>query len=132
MNKKGFTLVELLAVITILSLLALLTSVGVMKLIKDAKNDLSSAQINLIKSAAEQWGTENIAMLPDEGECGYLSLKNLKEYGLFNSSIKDSKTGQEISDDLIIKITSTLNEYGNQVITYDVDPESVVGCQEIY
>ena len=51
MNKKGFTLVELLAVIIILSLLALLASTSVSKIVKDSKSDLYDTQINLIKSA---------------------------------------------------------------------------------
>ena len=80
MNKKGFTLVELLAVIVILSLLALLTSTAVTKLVKDAKGDLNNTQIELIKSAAQTWGAEHLNWLPGDKECSYLTLSNLKDY----------------------------------------------------
>ena len=63
-NKNGFTLVELLAVIVILSLLALLTSTAVTKLVKDSKEDLYQTQIELIKASAEAWGADNIYKLP--------------------------------------------------------------------
>ena len=49
MNKKGFTLVELLAVIVILALLAIVSSTVVFKLIDDSRKDLYNDQIELIE-----------------------------------------------------------------------------------
>ena len=136
MNKKGFTLVELLAVIIILSLLALLTSTAVTKLVKDAKNDLNSTQIELIKSAAQTWGADNLLGLPSAGECSYLTVKNLKDYGLLDSNLKNLNTNEKISDEVQIKISTTNNTNSNKLITtYEVNPthESVEGCyQQIY
>ena len=94
MNKKGFTLVELLAVIVILALLALLTSTAVTKLVKDAKNDLSETQMTLIKSAADTWIADNINKLPSSGSCGYLTLEDLKYYGLLDNTILDHKNSE--------------------------------------
>lgn len=129
MNKKGFTLIELLAVIIILSLLALLTSTAVVKLVKDAKSDLSSAQIELIKSAAETWGADNLSKLPLDGRCSYLTVKDLKDYGLLDSNLKDPNDNEKISDDLKIRIDTKLNETSGQLITsYEVNPKSVAGC----
>ena len=132
MNKKGFTLVELLAVIVILALLALLTSTAVTKLVKDAKNDLSETQIQLIKSAADTWIADNINNLPSSGSCGYLTLEDLKYYGLLDNVILDPKNSEEISNDLKIKITTTTSAYGNPVTTAEVNPESIEGCSQIY
>ena len=129
MNKRGFTLIELLAVIIILSLLALLTSTAVTKLVKDAKNDLNSTQIELIKSAAQTWGADNLTGLPEAGKCSYLTLANLKDYGLIDSNIKNLNTNEKISDDLKIKISTIRNEKSNKLITtYEVNPESIEGC----
>ncbi len=132
MNKNGFTLVELLAVIVILALLALLTSTAVTKLVKDAKNDLSETQMTLIKSAADTWIADNINKLPSSGSCGYLTLEDLKYYGLLDNTILDPKNSEEISDDLKIKITTVTSAYGNPVSTSEVNPESIEGCSQIY
>ncbi len=132
MNKKGFTLVELLAVIVILALLALLTSTAVTKLVKDAKNDLSDTQIQLIKSAADTWVADNLNNLPSSGSCGYLTLQDLKYYGLLDNVILDPKNNEEISNDLKIKITTTTSAYGNPVTKAEVNPESIEGCEPIY
>lgn len=132
MNKKGFTLVELLAVIVILSLLALLTSTAVTKLVKEAKNELSVTQIELIKSSAETWGAENLNRLPSAGECSYLTLEDLKNYGLLDNKILDPKNNEDIPNDLKIKITTTLSKYGNPTTDYEVNPESIEGCVWLY
>lgn len=131
MNKNGFTLVELLGVIVVLSLLALLTTTAVTKLVSDSKQELSDVQINSIKSAAEAWSFDNLEKLPDAGECFYLTLGDLKEYGFFDSSVIDPKNNVEISDNLKIKISSEA-EYGKPVINYEVSPDSVEGCSYFY
>lgn len=132
MNTHGFTLVELLAVIIILSLLALLTSTSVTKLLKDSKEDLSDVQIKSIRAAAETWGADNIAILPDAGDCKYLTLKDLKEYGVLDGEIKDPVTNKIIPDDLKIKITSKTSSYGTNILNYEVDPQDITGCKMVY
>lgn len=130
MNKKGFTLVELLAVVVILSLLALLTSTAVTKLVSDAKEDLSKTQINLIKSAAELWGADNLDKLPDSGKCNYITLSLLKNNGLIDEEILDLKTSKSISDKLKIKISTTKTSSGLST-SYEVNPTSVDGCEAL-
>lgn len=132
MNNKGFTLIELLAVIIILSLLALITSTAVTNLVKDSKKDLYNTQIELIKSAAEVWGADNLKVLPENGECKYLTLKELKGYGLLDSSVINPKTNEEFSDDLKIKISGNLTDYGTMSYIYEVDSTDVSTCDSIY
>lgn len=59
MNKKGFTLAELLAVLVILSILALITTTAVMKIIKSSRDKLYDDQIKLIEKASEKWALDN-------------------------------------------------------------------------
>ena len=128
MNKKGFTLIELLAVIIILSLLVLLTSTAITKIVKDSKQELSDDQIASIKAAAEIWGADNIDELPITGSCSYLTLRDLKEFGLIDSNIIDPKTNERFLDSLLIKLTTTTTSYGVSVTNYEVNPDSVEGC----
>ena len=129
MNKNGFTLIELLAVIIILSLLVLLTSTAVTKIVKDSKQELSSTQIATIESTAKLWGADNLDKLPDAGECGYVTLEDLKEFGYIDSNIIDPNSNSNISDELLIKLTTTLSSYGVPITNYEVNPESVEGCK---
>jgi len=129
MNKKGFTLVELLAVIVILSLLALIANSSVVNVVKNSKSDLYNTQLKLIESAAETWGDDNFDKLPNEGECKYLTLANLKNYGLLEQKIINPKTNKEFSDNLYIKITSKINSSGMLKTTYRVD-DNINGCTE--
>lgn len=68
MNKKGFTLVELLAVIALLAILSLITTPAIMVVRnKLLKNSLES-KINLILSAAEDYASEHIMQIPSDTE----------------------------------------------------------------
>ena len=129
MNNKGFTLVELLAVIIIISLLALLANTSVTKVVRDSKSELYASQIQMIKLAAESWGSENIDKLPDSGQCKYLTLGDLKNYGLLDSSVKNPKTDKEFSNNLNIKITATENKFGKTNISYEVDSNDISECE---
>lgn len=51
-NKKGFTLVELMAVIVILAILMTLGGVSVFKVVEDSKSELLKDQINSLKDTA--------------------------------------------------------------------------------
>ena len=129
MNKKGFTLVELLAVIVILSLLALLTGTAITKMVKDSKEELSDAQKNLIKAAAETWGAENLDKLPSANECKYITLQDLQRYGIIDSNVIDPETSEKIQD-LNIKITTTGNSNGLDNTEYEVGGDTT-GCTQI-
>ncbi len=132
MKNKGFTLVELLAVIVIISLLALLSVTSITKVVKNSKKDLYDNQLALIKSSAETWGADNIDKLPDGGECKYITVLDLKEYGLLDSKLIDSRTNEPISDTIKIKITSNNTGYGTLNTKYEIDPKDVTGCSPVY
>lgn len=131
MKKKGFTLVELLAVIAIISLLTLVIGIAVTNTLKSSKNKISITQKELIKSGAQTWGADNLKLLPKAGECKYLLLEDLKDYGVLPNSIIDSNNNGEIPNDLQIKITNTIGKYGNEIINYEVEPLSIDGCSHI-
>lgn len=58
MEKKGFTLVELLAAIVILSIITLMGSVGISAAKKGINESLWNNNINLIEAAGESFGAD--------------------------------------------------------------------------
>ena len=55
MNKKGFTLVELLAVLIVLGVVITITATTILKQVNESRNTLSEAQINLVKNASVEY-----------------------------------------------------------------------------
>lgn len=59
-NKKGLTLVELLAVIVVLAVVALIATPNILKAISKYHNRLYDTQLDNIKSAAKNWAADRI------------------------------------------------------------------------
>ena len=118
MNKriKGFTLVELLAVIVILSLLLLATVTTVSSQFKNSKDELYDTQLNNIKLAAEVWGSDNKTKLTSISDCVSLTLGYLKEEGYVDINIKNTYTGELFeNDEVFVNITKETNRYKYEV-----------------
>lgn len=118
MNKriKGFTLVELLAVIVILSLLLLLAVTTVSSQFKNSKDELYDTQLNNIKLAAEMWGSDNKVKLNSISDCVTLTLGYLKDEGYVDANIKNTYTGKLFKDDeVFVNITKETNRYKYEV-----------------
>lgn len=94
MDKKGFTLVELLTVIVLLGLIAVITTPVIIGVLQQSKKDLNDRQIAIIEEAAEKWGVQNMRKLPkaDGGKC-CLIIADLQSF-LSNSSVKNTVTGE--------------------------------------
>lgn len=118
MNKriKGFTLVELLAVIVILSLLLLLAVTTVSSQFKNSKDELYDTQLNNIKLAAEMWGSDNKVKLNSISDCVSLTLGYLKDEGYVDANIKNTYTKELFKDDeVFVNITKETNRYKYEV-----------------
>lgn len=93
MNKKGFTLVELLAVIVLLGLIALIAAPAITGIIKQSKDSLSDSQKTSIELSAKNWATDNMTKLPSDGNCIWVELETLQAGGYADLELKDPKTG---------------------------------------
>ena len=88
MKRKGFTLVELLAVIVILAIIALITTVVVINIIETVKIRKYKVEEKSLEKAAELYYTNSqIFLFQDE-----ISLNTLVEKGFINS-VKDTGNG---------------------------------------
>ena len=88
MKRKGFTLVELLAVIIILAIIALITTVVVINIVETVKIRKYKVEEKSLEKAAELYYT-NSQIFPFQDE---ISLNTLVEKGFINS-VKDTGNG---------------------------------------
>lgn len=72
-QKKGFTLIELMVVILIISMLAAFVAPNVMSKLKRAKSDLAKPRMAVIESALKSFEFD-CGRLPDESEGGLEAL----------------------------------------------------------
>lgn len=112
MKRKGFTLVEILAVITLIGVLALIAIPTVDAIIKSSKERAYADQKKVIISAARDWAAANIMTLPEvEGESTYITLGDLKLGGYIEVEVINPINELCISNDTEIVITRKNNNY---------------------
>lgn len=117
-NNKGFTLAEILGVITILALLGIVVFPAVEKSLKESKQSLYDIQISNIESGARTWIAENVFSIPDkEGESITLTLSQLKQDGKVDENITNPKTKTLFPNDMLIVITKTRGNYDIDILT---------------
>ena len=124
--KRGFTLIELLAVIVLIALISLLTVTTVSKQYKDGKVEISNQQIEIIKLAAQLWGSENKSIIFNIDDCASITLEFLKEQGYIDNDIKDPATNKKINDSLYINIKKNNSSY-----SYEVENKDTTQCPSL-
>jgi prepilin-type N-terminal cleavage/methylation domain-containing protein len=120
MKKNGFTLVELLGVVTILSLLGLIIVPTITGIISSSKEKIYDTQINNIKSSTSNFVSENVFSLdiPSGGSIG-IKLGKLKELGYIDNEIKNPITKEEFSNDMVVVISNNGSSYSYTVCDED-------------
>ncbi len=119
-NKKGFTLVEILGVITILSVLALIAIPTIDNIVTKNREKLYDSQIKTIEDGLKTWADANAMYLPEDGDDGLLlSLGILKLAGFVDEDIKNPNTNLCFSNDMMVSIAAVKEGY-----TYYIDEES--------
>ena len=116
MKKKGFTLVELLAVIVILSLVLVIAVPSVNRYIKQSKEKAYNTQISTIIEAAQAYASANSGLLPRKEEFVVkITLGQLKSSGLIKEEVKNPNDDKYFDDALTIEIKKKGETY-----TYDI------------
>lgn len=123
-NKKGFTLVELLAVLVVLALISLIAIPAVTKVINSAKSDVSDSQMKNIERVLDNYIAANADTLADGDEVCIIDLK--KEGLLTNKDIINSKTGEEYKGCFYLSWNNQKNQfdyfYGNDSVVVTLNP----------
>lgn len=112
MKDRGFTLVEILAVITLIGVLALITIPTIDVVIKSTREKGYENQKEVILSAAKDYGASNMMDLPTvDGDYVYITLGDLKLGGFIEVDVINPINEMCISNDTVIVITRKNNNY---------------------
>ncbi len=107
MNKKGFTIIEILAVVIILGVIMTITYPTVVDTFSNVEDRQYEALVSSISSSAKSYVTDNRANISSLGVVNgvsYISLSTLRDEGYLASDIYDPKTQQLIDYSTRVKI----------------------------
>ena len=110
---KGFTLVEIIGAIVLLTVIGLIIYPVINNLISDSKDDLYKKQIEELERISNTWVAKNYKKLKLEAGYSYnLSFEELKEAGLISEQhIKNPKTGELLEGCITLSYNSENKNY---------------------
>lgn len=114
MNKKGITLVELLAVLVLISIIAVIVIPIITGLLKDSKNDADTINKANIKEAAESYLVDNIGSTIDfsTNNTTTVTLQQLLAGGYISGDLKNQISGEKYDlNTSTVTITKENNSY---------------------
>ena len=126
-NRKGFTLIEILAVIAILAVLSAIIYPSVVGVLNKSKEDTYQIQIKEIEDAASKWLYKNASLIPTkDGDTLTIYLGDLKRAGLLDKDLTNPKTSTKFPNDMEILVTRKGKKY-----TYVVNEKSGTDTGEV-
>ena len=109
MNKKAFTLIELIAVITIIGLIATITVPIIWDAIKSSRDKAFERQKEMIIDAAKRYAADNATSI---GETSSITIGELKDKGyLSTKGISNPKDKKEMNGCVEINYNGVYNQY---------------------
>ena len=120
MKKNGFTLVEMIATLIILSIIAVIVTPNIYVSIKDYKNRLYDTQLDSIKQAAKNWVVDNVNKTSDEYSL-LITVQDLQRDGYIHEKLENPKDGgyfDESSVFVLVTCQYVQDETGNLSSNY--------------
>ncbi len=110
MNKKGFTFIEVIAVVVLMALLSLAIVPSILKRVNKEKETVNEVTLDLIYEATDSYVKPKYhTYKTTPGNVYCLSLNTLVANGLLDKNLKDAKTGKAIP--LTSQIEISVNSY---------------------
>ena len=110
--KRGFTLVELLAVLILLGVVSLIAIPSIGKILNRSREKARESTKNELIKAAKEYYADNIRELPDDGSHKCLSVSEIEENGyISNDDIVDPTTEEKLTGYVKIYFDNTYNQY---------------------
>lgn len=98
--KKGFTLVELIAVLVILSVIALIVTPNIMVSVKEYQKQVYETEVQAISDAAKNWVADNISELPNNSDFSLIiTIHDLIDNGYYDKEVRDTVNGGTFEDE---------------------------------
>ena len=117
MNKKGFTLVELLGVLVVLSVILMIAFPLITTYINKSKQKAYDTQMGLIITGLKDYVIEHKEVLPvNDTDYVTFTLGQLKALGIVNNSVVNPLDGKEIDDSMEFKIIKDGSKYTYQIV----------------
>ncbi len=118
MKKHGFTLVEMLGILVVLSIIVVISVPAITSSLKKADQQRYDDWLDSLYIAAEEYVESHREDFYEvnAGATSYLSIQQLLDQGYLKESVKDPDTGNDITDVAIVKIT--VNE--DQTLKYEL------------
>ena len=117
--KKGFTLVELLAVLVVIGLVAGITIPVVDKIVTSARMKTYEEQIKIVEKRAEDYVVSHMNLLGDDDI--YVPVSTLINAGYFDQDeLIDPKTGTNMNGCVKVSYSNTYDKY---IYTYGSECE---------
>lgn len=111
MKKNGFTLVEILAVLVLVSAIIIISVPSIINYINSSKQEISEVTQKLIFAGTDLYIDNNKHLFPEkEGNEYCVTLNDVVESGVLDKPIVDSVSGEEINLNKFVKISYIYDE----------------------
>lgn len=111
MNKKGFTLIEMIAVLALTVVILALILPTVSTVLVQSEDTVYAVKINTILKSAYDYTLKNVEYLPEYGNTKYITLAHLKQSNLIDSDITNPISKELFLDNLVISIRNVGSNY---------------------
>lgn len=114
--KRGFTLVELLAVIVILGGISLIVIPSIQRSLNHSNEQAYEVQVSSIEEATKNWAADHIDRLPDHGKTTTVTLGELIDGNYIEENIQNPKTKTPFDPATKIIIKNTNESYTYKLV----------------